>query len=103
MNNQLREEKRREEMNNLLNLIHNGENESVEFKGSLRLKEEICQTVSAFSNASGGSIFIGVLDDKTIIGVDIGRNTLEEFSNYIKRNTDPAIFPKARFLQKPCL
>jgi len=44
-------------MNNLLNLIHNGENESVEFKGSLRLKEEICQTVSAFSNASGGSAY----------------------------------------------
>lgn len=83
-------------MNNLLNLIHDGENESVEFKGSLRLKEEICQTVSAFSNASGGSILIGVLDDKTIIGVDIGRNTLEEFSNYIKRNTDPAIFPSLK-------
>jgi len=26
-------------------------------------------------------------------GVDIGKNTLEELANYIKRNTDPQIFP----------
>ena len=45
-----------EDMNNLLKLIHKGETESVEFKESLRLKEEIGQAVSAFSNANGGSI-----------------------------------------------
>jgi ATP-dependent DNA helicase RecG len=83
-------------MNNLLKLISVGENESLEFKESLRLKEEICQAVSAFSNANGGSILIGVSDDGTIIGVEIGRNTLEELANYIKRNTDPAIFPSVK-------
>lgn len=83
-------------MNSLLNLIHKGENESVEFKESLRLKEEIGQAVSAFSNANGGSILIGISDDGTIIGVDIGRNTLEELASYIKRNTDPAIFPSMK-------
>jgi ATP-dependent DNA helicase RecG len=83
-------------MNDLLKLISDGENERLEFKESLRLKEEICQAVYAFSNANGGSILIGVSDDGTIIGVDFGRNTLEELANYIKRNTDPAIFPSMR-------
>ena len=57
MNNQLQEE-----MNSLLKLIHKGENESVEFKESLRLKEETGQAVSAFFNANGGSILIGISD-----------------------------------------
>jgi len=83
-------------MNELRELISGGENERLEFKESLRLKEEISQAVSAFSNANGGSILVGVSDDGKVIGVDIGRNTLEELANYIKRNTDPAIFPSVK-------
>ena len=83
-------------MNDLLTLIYKGENESLEFKKSLRLKEEIGQAVSAFSNASGGSTLVGVSDDGKVVGIDIGRNTLEELANYIKRNTDPAIFPSVK-------
>ena len=78
-------------MNELRELISGGENEGLEFKESPRLKEEISQAVSAFSNANGGSILIGVSNDGKVIGVDIGRNTVEELANYIKRNTDPAI------------
>nr|QNO51926.1 hypothetical protein IKDNKBHE_00003 [Methanosarcinales archaeon ANME-1 ERB6] len=63
-------------MNDLLKLISRGENEGLELKESLRLKEEICQAVSAFSNAKGGSILVGVSNDGKVIGVDIGRNTL---------------------------
>ncbi len=68
----------------------------MEFKEFLRLKEEIGQVVSAFFNADSGSILIGVLDAGTIIGVDAGINTLEELANYIKRNTDPGIFPSMK-------
>jgi ATP-dependent DNA helicase RecG len=70
----------------------------LEFKKSLRLKEEICRAVSAFSNANGGSILVGLSNDGKVIGVDIGRNTLEELANYIKRNSDPAIFPSVKVL-----
>ena len=85
-------------MNNMHKLISEGENERLEFKESLRLKEEIGQAVSAFSNANGGSILIGVSNGGKVIGVDGGRNTLEESANYIKRNTDPAIFPSLKVL-----
>jgi len=85
-------------MNDLLKLISEVENENLEFKESLRLKEEIGQAVSAFSNANGGSILVGVSNDGKVIGADIGRNTLEELANHIKRNTDPAIFPSVKVL-----
>jgi len=85
-------------MNDLLKLISRGENEGLELKESLRLKEEISQVVSAFSNANGGSILVGISNDGKVIGVDIGRNTIEELANYIKRNTDPAIFPSVKIL-----
>jgi predicted HTH transcriptional regulator len=74
--------------------IGKGETQNLEFKKSLRLKDEIGETVSAFSNSDGGTILVGVSDDGGILGVDIGKNTIEELANYIKRNTDPQIFPR---------
>jgi ATP-dependent DNA helicase RecG len=75
-------------------LIERGETQSLEFKESLRLKDEIGETVSAFSNSDGGTVIVGVSDNGGVFGVDIGKNTLEEVANYIKRNTDPRIFPR---------
>ena len=75
-------------------LIERGETQSLEFKESLRLKDEIGETVSAFSNSDGGTVIIGVSDDGGVTGVEIGKNTVEELANYIKRNTDPRIFPR---------
>ena len=69
-------------MNNLLKLISIGENERLEFKESPRLKEEICQAVSAFSNANGGSILIGVSDSGTIIGNERQKKAI----GYLRRN-----------------
>ena len=35
-------------------------------------------------------------DDCSIVGVDIGRNTIEKLANQIKQNTDPMIHPSIR-------
>lgn len=80
-------------------LIERGETQSLEFKESLKLKDEIGETVSAFSNSDGGTVIVGVSDSGRVLGVDIGKNTLEEFANYIKRNTDPQIFPSVKILE----
>ncbi len=68
----------------------------MEFKESSGLKEEIGETVSAFSNSDGGTVIIGVSNSVGVHGVDIGKNTLEELANYIKRNTDPQVFPSVK-------
>ncbi len=80
-------------------LIEKGESQDLEFKESLKLKEEIGETVSAFSNYNDGVVLVGVSDGGEQIGVDIGGNTLEELANHIKRNTDPQIFPAVKILE----
>ncbi|CAG0950998.1 hypothetical protein METP2_00206 [Methanosarcinales archaeon] len=77
----------------LKKLIDGGESQCLEFKESLGLLNEIGETISAFSNSNDGFVIIGVSDNRKILGVDIGNNSLEELANYIKRNTDPQIFP----------
>jgi ATP-dependent DNA helicase RecG len=76
--------------------IKKGESERVEFKANLKLVDEIGETISALSNSNGGTIFIGVSNSGKIIGTEIGKNTLEEFANYVKRNTDPQVYPSIK-------
>lgn len=69
------------------------ESETIEFKNSLSEMDQILDTISAFSNTKGGTIYIGVADDGNINGVTIGKGTLETLANEIKLNTDPRLFP----------
>lgn len=78
----------------LKKIIEKGETETVEFKESLSLKDEIGEEVSAFSNSKGGLILVGATDKKEIIGVQIGKKTIEDLANYIKIHTDNHVFPK---------
>ncbi|PKK85381.1 MAG: hypothetical protein CVT48_05650 [Thermoplasmata archaeon HGW-Thermoplasmata-1] len=49
------------------------ESESVEFKPSLAQHRDIVESVSAFSNTSGGKIVIGRSDDGNIVGAESGK------------------------------
>lgn len=81
---------------NTAELINRGESENTEFKTSLAEWRDVVETISAFSNRNGGSIFIGVGDDCDIVGVDCGKSTIENMANQIKQNTDPVIYPSIR-------
>ncbi len=83
-------------MEEIKKLIECEENQKMEFKESLKLLDEIGETISAFSNTNSGIILIGVSDSGKVIGVSIGKNTIEELANYIKRNTDPQIYPSIK-------
>jgi hypothetical protein len=72
----------------ILEMIKAGENSEVEFKTTLRydmrantvnkkLEEVILKTIAAFSNASGGSLVMGVDDDLNIIGLENDYKTLK--------------------------
>lgn len=74
-------------------LLEDNEKENIEFKTSLSLYRKIMETISAFSNKRGGVILVGVTDDRDVVGVDIGSNTLENLANNIRDETDPQIFP----------
>ncbi|MCL0061059.1 putative DNA binding domain-containing protein [Dehalococcoidia bacterium] len=61
----------------LKDLIKEGESETVEFKPSLSQTDKIIESISAFSNAKGGAVIIGVSDSGKVLGVDIGKKTID--------------------------
>jgi ATP-dependent DNA helicase RecG len=73
----------------LLSYIDNNENQTTEFKTSFI--KEVIESVVAFANSYGGYIFVGVKDDGTINGVVINNETLKDWINQIKVNTQPNI------------
>ena len=80
----------------LKEIISRGESETLEFKESFQLRDEIGETVSAFSNLKGGIILIGVSDKTEIKGIQVGKKTLTDLAEYVKRNTDPQIYPEVK-------
>jgi ATP-dependent DNA helicase RecG len=80
-------------MRELVKLLNEGESERVEFKPSLSQTDKILECVSAFSNTDGGILVIGVRYTGEVIGVDIGKRTIESLANRIKQNTDPKVYP----------
>jgi predicted HTH transcriptional regulator len=50
-------------------LIRNGEDSKVEFKKTLSHLEKIAKTLVSFANSRGGTVLIGIQDDKQVSGV----------------------------------
>lgn len=68
-------------------VLQDGEGQSIEFKRSL---EKIDREMVAFANASGGSIFIGIDDNGSIVGVSPTNRLLSQIHD-IGRNCDPPL------------
>lgn len=86
----------------LLAAIREGENESLEFKSTLRwnfkankpgkeIELAALKTIAAFMNSEGGSLIIGLGDDGSILGIEADRFPNEDkfllhFNNLIKQH-----------------
>ncbi|MBN8703401.1 MAG: putative DNA binding domain-containing protein [Bacteroidetes bacterium] len=77
---------------NIRKLITQGESETVEFKQSFN-KQEISETLSAMANRNGGVILIGVTNNGEVKGVQLGKETLQEWLNQIGQTTEPRLIP----------
>ncbi|MBN19564.1 MAG: hypothetical protein CL758_08845 [Chloroflexi bacterium] len=95
---------------NIKNIIQNGEDDYVEFKETFRvnaftkekeegLRYEVLKEIAAFMNTYGGTILIGVKDDKEVVGVEpdfklLGpkvRDLEDEFSRKIFSYIEPKL------------
>lgn len=72
-------------------MIPNTENSHTEFKTSFN--DEVITSLVSFSNAKGGSVYIGVTDKAEVKGVDIGKETIQSWVNEVKNKTAPQIIP----------
>jgi hypothetical protein len=84
-------------------LLQEGENEDVEFKASLRwdhkerkvnkeIEYAIAKTIAGFMNSKGGTLLIGVSDEKTPVGLEMDYSTLK------KKNSDGFILHLTQIL-----
>ncbi|MGB9929831.1 MAG: RNA-binding domain-containing protein [Methanosarcina sp.] len=78
-------------------LVNSGESETLEFKE--KFDERTVESAVAFANVKGGIILIGVSDKGTIIGVDIGKETLAKWANQVSDKTEPQLIPEIEVLE----
>lgn len=57
-------------LNDLKRLIQTGEGTYLEFKRTIPSAEKIAREIAAFANSNGGTLLVGVDDDKSLIGVE---------------------------------
>ena len=72
-------------------LINQGENSSVEFKRGDVRAESLAREIVAFSNSYGGTLLLGVDDDRSVVGVDDDRNYEEWVANIARNNVVPPV------------
>lgn len=80
-------------LDDLQEIIQQGENETVEFKLQVKGKDpsgdEFVETVVAMANGQGGIIVVGVDDDRNVAGVKNASNTKKAVENLIRHRCDP--------------
>lgn len=65
------------------------ESDTIEFKESVT--DVIKKEVIAFANSNGGTIYIGIADDGTFVGVDNADKSLQQVSNMIRDAIKPDV------------
>ena len=72
-------------------MIPKQEDLHTEFKSSF--SDKVIVGLVAFANAKGGTVYIGVDDDGTVVGVRLGKETVAQWINEVKSKTEPSIIP----------
>ena len=82
----------------LVDYLRLDEGKTLEFKRDLSSARNILRTVSAFSNTSGGTILIGIEDDRTVSGLENPKESEEKLSSIISDGISPLVVPEIDIL-----
>jgi len=63
-------------------IIPKFESITVEFKKTFN--EDVIETLVAFSNAKGGTVYLGVNDNSEITGIQIGKETVQNWIHPVR-------------------
>lgn len=75
----------------VLALIRQGENSSVEFKSAQAHPDSLARELVAFANTQGGTLLIGVEDDSHISGLNESIDYEARIANIARNNVNPPI------------
>ena len=71
------------------------ESETVEFKKSTsELKEAVFAIAAMLNKHEKGKVYFGIKNNGSVVGQDIGENTIRKISQTIADNIEPKVFPK---------
>ena len=79
-------------LDEIINLVAQGESETLEFKKTTGERVEAAKTACAMLNRRGGVVLIGVTKEGNITGQQVGDSTIERVVEEL-RNIDPPVFP----------
>ena len=77
-------------------MLPKSENNNTEFKRSFN--EDVIETLVAFANAKGGTVYVGVTDAGTVKGITIGKETVQNWINEVKNKTAPQLIPDVELI-----
>lgn len=82
------------DVNELFNLIREGEGERAEFKVTFpEQAHDLAKDMVAFANSGGGIVLLGVTDDGEPVGITEPNKALERLAN-IARSCSPPLCPR---------
>lgn len=84
----------------LENMISKGENLTIEFKEKYNTnkREEFLETIIAFANTNGGTLFLGINDNGEVVGTNTMRNCENTITDWIDKYCIPPI--KAEIIEE---
>ena len=86
---------------NILELMEQGEGQSVEFEKFIPAEDDIARELVAFSNADGGKIIYGIDDkNKHLIGVTVDNSFEDWIKDIGKNHCAPPIIPTIEIINK---
>jgi ATP-dependent DNA helicase RecG len=81
-------------------MISKGENLTIEFKEKYNTnkREEFLETIIAFANTNGGTLFLGINDNGEVVGTNTMRNCENTITDWIDKYCIPPI--KAEIIEE---
>lgn len=83
----------------LLTALKTGENYYIECKAELTSNNEISKEAIALANGEGGTIFFGIGDNGSIIGLNYQESLEEKMMNILRNNCYPSLHGKGEWLR----
>ena len=69
-------------------ILPKSESEFVEFKSTFNVA--VIESLVAFANTKGGTVYVGVSDKGVVKGVEIAAESVQNWVNEIKSKTEPS-------------
>jgi len=79
------------------NILPKTESDTIEFKTSFTVA--VIETLVAFANTKGGTVYVGVTDAGKIVGVTLSTESVQQWVNVIKSKTEPSLMPDVDILE----